>query len=202
MERPHERRAAASQGRAGRHPQGRGRQRRGSGVRRPSAELDTRRRQLLGESEALKAERNAASKRVGEAIKGGASPDGPEVADLKAASVAAGERITALDGELAEVESAAEDALLRIPNPADPDVPIGGEDANVTVRTWGELLAKEAPVDGEVGADAPPVARRGLASPTGRSANRSTSSTTPAVPRSPAPAFPSTRAPDRRSSAA
>jgi seryl-tRNA synthetase len=106
-------------------------------------ELDARRRQLLGESEALKAERNAASKRIGEAIKGGASPDGPEVAELKAASIAAGERIAGLDAELAEVETEVEDALLRIPNPADPEVPIGGEEANQTVRTWGELL----PVD-------------------------------------------------------
>ena len=117
-------------------------------------ELDARRRQLLGESETLKAERNAASKRVGEAIQAGASPDGPEVAELKAASVAAGERISALDAELAEVEAAVEDALLRIPNPADPEVPIGGEEANQTVRTWGEILAKDAPVEGEVGADA------------------------------------------------
>jgi seryl-tRNA synthetase len=117
-------------------------------------ELDARRRQLLGESEALKAERNAASKRIGEAIKGGAAPDGPEVADLKASSVAAGERIAALDAELAEVATAVEDALLRIPNPADPEVPIGGEDANVTVRTWGEILPRDVPVEGEVGADA------------------------------------------------
>ena len=106
-------------------------------------ELDARRRQLLGESEALKAERNAASKRIGEAIKGGASPDGPEVAELKAASVAAGERITALDAELATVEAEVEDALLRIPNPADAEVPIGGEDANVTVRAWGEQLSRD-----------------------------------------------------------
>jgi seryl-tRNA synthetase len=117
-------------------------------------ELDARRRQLLGESEGLKAERNAASKRIGEAIKAGAAPHAPEVADLKAASVAAGERITALDAELAEVEAATEDALLRIPNPADPEVPIGGEEANQTVRTWGEILAKESPLEGEVGADA------------------------------------------------
>ena len=110
---------------------------------------------MLGESEAFKAERNAASKRIGEAIKGGAAPDSPEVAELKAASVAAGERIAAMDAELAEVEAAVEDVLLRIPNPADPEVPIGGEDANVTVRTWGELLARESPVEGEVGADAP-----------------------------------------------
>jgi seryl-tRNA synthetase len=106
-------------------------------------ELDARRRQLLGESEGLKAERNAASKRIGEAIKDGASPDGSEVAELKAASVAAGERITALDAELASVEAEVEDALLRIPNPADPEVPIGGEDANVTIRTWGEQLPKD-----------------------------------------------------------
>ena len=86
-------------------------------------ELDGERRRLLGESEALKAERNAASKRIGEAIKGGAKADGPEVAELKATSVAAGERITALDASLAEVEADLDDQLLRIPNPADPDVP-------------------------------------------------------------------------------
>ena len=113
-------------------------------------ELDARRRALLGESEGLKAERNAASKQIGEAIKGGATPDGPEVAELKAASVAAGERITALDAELATIEAELDDQLLRIPNPADPDVPVGGEEANVTVRTWGEP-ARE-PLEGEVGA--------------------------------------------------
>jgi seryl-tRNA synthetase len=107
-------------------------------------ELDARRRTLLGEGDALKAERNAASKRIGEAIKGGARPDGPEVAELKAASVAAGTRIDAIDAELATVEAEIEQLLLRIPNPADPDVPVGGEEANVTVRLWGEQL----PVDG------------------------------------------------------
>jgi seryl-tRNA synthetase len=118
-------------------------------------ELDTRRRTLLGEGDALKAERNATSKQVGEAIKGGAKPDGPEVAALKAASVEAGRKIEAIDAELATVEAEVEQLLLRIPNPADPDVPVGGEESNVTVRTWGELLPVEQPVVGEVGADAP-----------------------------------------------
>ena len=117
-------------------------------------ELDAERRQLLGETEAHKAERNAASKRIGEAIKAGASPDGPEVAELKAASLAAGTSIAQLDARLAEVEAALEDQLLRIPNPADPDVPVGGEAANVTVRTWGELLPAIVPFEGETGADA------------------------------------------------
>jgi seryl-tRNA synthetase len=106
-------------------------------------ELDASRRRLLGESEAHKAERNAASKRIGEAIKGGATPDGPEVAALRAASVAAGERIATLDAELATIESALDDILLRIPNPADAEVPVGGEEANLTVRTWGDPLAHE-----------------------------------------------------------
>ncbi|HEU5224415.1 MAG TPA: serine--tRNA ligase [Actinomycetota bacterium] len=118
-------------------------------------ELDAERRRLLGESEALKADRNAASKQIGAAIKGGAAPDGPEVAELKAASTAAGDRIKDLDATLAETEAALEDLLLRIPNPPDPDIPVGGEEANVTVRVWGEQLGREAPVEGEVGADAP-----------------------------------------------
>jgi seryl-tRNA synthetase len=105
---------------------------------------DTRRRELLAEADARKAERNAASKRIGEAIRGGAQPDGPEVAELRAASVAAGERIDVLDAELVAIEARLEELLLRIPNPPDPDVPIGGEEANVTVRSWGEPLPHEA----------------------------------------------------------
>ncbi len=117
-------------------------------------ELDAERRRLLGESEALKAERNAASKRIGEAVKAGAAPDGDEVAGLKAASTAAGERIRELDAALAETEDALEDLLLRIPNPPDPDIPVGGEEANVTVRVWGEQLGRDVPLAGDVGADA------------------------------------------------
>ena len=81
---------------------------------------------------------------MGEAIRGGARPDGPEVAELRAASTRAGERIEAIDAELAAAETELEDLLLRIPNPADPDIPVGGEEANVTVRSWGAPAANEA----------------------------------------------------------
>jgi len=106
-------------------------------------ELDAERRRLQSESDGLKAERNAASKRVGEAIRRGAAPDGPEVADLRAASVRAGEHIDRIDAALGETEAELEDLLLRIPNPADPDVPVGGEEANLTIRTWGNRLPRE-----------------------------------------------------------
>jgi seryl-tRNA synthetase len=116
---------------------------------------DGRRRALLGEGDTLKAERNVASKRIGEAMKAGAAPADAEVAKLKAASSKAGERIATIDAELATVEAELDGLLLRIPNPADPDVPVGGLEANVTVRTWGDQLPREQPLSGEVGADAP-----------------------------------------------
>jgi seryl-tRNA synthetase len=103
-------------------------------------DLDAERRRLLAETESLKARRNDASKQIGAAIQNGASPDGPEVAELKRASTEAGDKVKQLDAALAEIEEDLEQQLLRIPNPADPDVPIGGEEANVTVRVWGEQL--------------------------------------------------------------
>lgn len=105
-------------------------------------ELDERRRTLLAESDGLKAERNAASKRIGEAIRGGADANGPEVAELKATSGRVGDRIAALDDERERVEAELADTMLRIPNPADPDVPVGGEEANLIVREVGDRLAR------------------------------------------------------------
>jgi seryl-tRNA synthetase len=116
---------------------------------------DARRRELLAEGDLLKAERNTASKAIGESIRAGADPSGPETVALKARSTAAGSRISAIDAELATVEATVEDLLLRIPNPADLDIPVGGEEANVTIRTWGAQLPRLQPVSGEVGADAP-----------------------------------------------
>jgi seryl-tRNA synthetase len=105
--------------------------------------LEGKRRQLLGESDRLKAERNTASRKIGEAIRAGAAPGGPEVAALRASSTEAGSRIEDLDKELAAAEAQLEELMLRIPNPADPDVPVGDASANKTVRTWGDQLTRE-----------------------------------------------------------
>ena len=117
-------------------------------------DADARRRALQGEGDALRAERNTASKAIGEAIKAGAKPDGAEVAALRARSTSIGERLAAIDAELTTVEATVDDLLLRIPNPPEPDIPVGGEDANVTIRAWGAQLPREAPTAGEIGADA------------------------------------------------
>jgi seryl-tRNA synthetase len=111
--------------------------------------MEGKRRQLLSESDSLKAERNAASKKIGEAIRAGAAPAGPEVAALRQASTDAGSQIEKLDAELAAAEAQLEELMLRIPNPADPDVPVGDASDNIVVRTWGEPLPKEATADGQ-----------------------------------------------------
>jgi seryl-tRNA synthetase len=111
--------------------------------------LEGKRRQQLGDSDRLKAERNAASKKIGEAIRAGAGPNGPEVAALRKASTDAGAQIEKLDAQLAATEAQLDDLLLRIPNPADSDVPVGDESANQVVRTWGEQRPNQETVAGE-----------------------------------------------------
>jgi seryl-tRNA synthetase len=103
---------------------------------------DARRRELQGEADALRAERNTLSRDIGSAVKSGARPDGPEVAALRRRSTQIGARLETIESELARIEAEVEDLLLRIPNPAEPDVPVGGEEANVTVRTWGVPLPR------------------------------------------------------------
>jgi seryl-tRNA synthetase len=104
-------------------------------------ELDEERRRLLGETDGLRATRKELSARVGAAMKsgGGAEAEGP-----RAQSQAIGSQIEANDERLRQLESQVDALLLRIPNPADPEVPVGGPEATVTVRTWGEPVPRQA----------------------------------------------------------
>jgi len=108
-------------------------------------ELDGRRRALLAEGDALRRRRKELSGRIEQAVRSGADPRGPDVAELRRSSGEVGGWVDALEGDLASVHAELDDLLLRIPNPADPDVPVGGEEANLVVRTWGEPLPHEAP---------------------------------------------------------
>jgi seryl-tRNA synthetase len=120
-------------------------------------ELDADRRRALGEVESYKARRNAVSAKIGELIKAGADPaTDPNVALLRRESTDIGAQIGGLEPAIATTETELDDLLLRIPNPPDPDIPVGGEEANVTIRVWGEQLPHDQPFTGEVGADAPP----------------------------------------------
>ena len=95
--------------------------------------LEKKRRELLQETETLKSERNAVSKEISLMKKN------KENAEEKIAAMrAVGEKISALDGELKEVEGRLRDILLHIPNIPCEDVPIGKDDTeNPEVRKWG-----------------------------------------------------------------
>lgn len=97
--------------------------------------LDEARRTRLGEVERLKAQRNAASKEIGALM---AQKKAAEAEARKAEVRTIGDRIAALDKEVAETEARRDDLLLRIPNLPDASVAVGktAED-NPVVRTWG-----------------------------------------------------------------
>lgn len=107
----------------------------------PMFDLDGKRRVILSEVEALKAERNARSKEIGRLKAAGA-----DVESVKAEVGAIGDKISALDGELREVESELRDLLLRVPNMVQSTVPRGVDDSfNVEMRRWGEIPSIENP---------------------------------------------------------
>jgi seryl-tRNA synthetase len=105
--------------------------------------LDARRRALSGEADGLRGQRNQLSEQIGTSIRGGADPKGPAVAELRAQSTELGGRIDDLGAEVDQLSASLEDLLLRIPNPADPDVPVGPPDASEIVRAWGEPTPPE-----------------------------------------------------------
>ena len=93
---------------------------------------DQRRRALITEVERLRAERGKASQAIGKL-----KPEDRAAAVQEMRAV--GDRIAALEVELAEAESAFENAMLELPNLPHPDVPVGpDESANTVVRVVGE----------------------------------------------------------------
>ncbi len=96
--------------------------------------LDEKRRTLLTQVEALKAERNVVSKEIGKL------KDAAEREQKIAAMREVGDKITALDKEVTEVEAELNGLMAALPNIPDERTPIGAsEDENVILRTVGQL---------------------------------------------------------------
>ncbi len=96
--------------------------------------LDDQRRAILYEVESLKAKQNEFSKKI-PAMKKAGEDVAPVFAEMKALS----EKVKALDEQISQVEAKLNDAMLRIPNIPNDDVPDGDTDQdNVEVRRWGE----------------------------------------------------------------
>ena len=97
--------------------------------------LDDERRKLIAEVEQLKAARNKVSKEIG-ALMG--QKKLAEAEAKKAETKNIGEQITALDQRVAEVESARDAILIRLPNLPHASVALGKTaEENPEIRQWG-----------------------------------------------------------------
>lgn len=102
-------------------------------------DLDSKRRALLGETETLKAKRNAASKEIGKVAAAGG-----DIAAAKAEMRAVGARIAEIDRELTTVEHDLRETLLMIPNIPAAEIPTGLDSStNKVVRLVGEWKDRE-----------------------------------------------------------
>jgi seryl-tRNA synthetase len=95
-------------------------------------ELDGRRRAILPELEGLRAEKNAASKRIGELQR-----EGADASEAIAAVKSVGERQKQLDGELKAAEEELDGALGSLPNLPDPSA----ADSDTVLREVGSAGA-------------------------------------------------------------
>jgi seryl-tRNA synthetase len=101
--------------------------------------LDRERRTMIQAVEERKAARNVASQEV--ARRKRAKEDAEEVV---ARARALGDEIARLERELGEAETELDRLLLGIPNVTLPEVPAGGEEHNVVVRSWGDPRPAES----------------------------------------------------------
>ena len=96
-------------------------------------EVDAKRRELTGSTEAMKAEQNACTKKI-PAMKKAGEDVAPVMAEMKALS----EKIKAAAAELGELEEKQKELMLSLPNMPDEDVAAGGKEQNVPVHYFGE----------------------------------------------------------------
>jgi seryl-tRNA synthetase len=100
-------------------------------------ELDAKRRELILETETLKAKRNEVSQEIAQKKRNKEDADGL-INEMKDVS----DKVKQLDEELRTVETELEKLMLSIPNIPHDSVPIGeDEDDNVEIRKWGEVPA-------------------------------------------------------------
>ncbi|WP_404385715.1 serine--tRNA ligase [Caenispirillum salinarum] len=106
-------------------------------------ELDRRSRELIGQIEALRAERKDIARQIGQKKKAG-----EDSADLEARAAEIKKGIEDGEPELDALKEKLQTLLAELPNIPDEIVPPGGKENNQVVHTWGE-----APDRGDWGLD-------------------------------------------------
>ena len=98
-------------------------------------ELDARRRELIAETEQLKAKRNEASKQIS-LLKREQKDADDAIKEMRTVS----DQIKVFDKELADIQEKLDLVMLSIPNIPHESVPIGeDEEDNIENRKWGEI---------------------------------------------------------------
>lgn len=97
-------------------------------------ELDLKRRELIKEGDALKAERNEKSKLIGQYKR-----EKKDCSQLMETIGNAKKKIAVIDSQMKEIDEEIRDILLKTPNLPDKSLPVGKDDScNVEVRKWGQ----------------------------------------------------------------
>jgi len=97
-------------------------------------DLDEKRKTIIGEVEALKAEKNAVGPEIAKRKKAG-----EDASDLLKKMGEVSTRTKELDAELSEVEAIQKEWMMSVPNIPHESVPIGAtEDDNPVLRYWGD----------------------------------------------------------------
>lgn len=104
-------------------------------------ELDQKNRDIKGEVEVLRANKNKISKEIGALMAQGKKEEAEKV---KAEVATQGNRIAELSEEEKRVEEKIKEIMMIIPNIIDPSVPIGKDDtANVEIQKYGDPFVPE-----------------------------------------------------------
>ncbi|MBD1876297.1 serine--tRNA ligase [Nodosilinea sp. FACHB-131] len=111
----------------------------------PLLELDQQQRQIETVRSQLQARGNEIGKQVGQTIKAGAAPSGPEVTALKDEGNQVKAELQTLEPQEREIKAQIEAILLGLPNLPSDTTPVGKDETeNVEVRRWGdEYLPKQ-----------------------------------------------------------
>ncbi len=113
--------------------------------------IDEQRREITAKADNMKAQQNAASKKIPMMKK-----NGEDVAPIMAEMKELAEQVKECNGKLSELEEKQRYLLLTIPNTPNPDIPDGKDDSdNVEIRRWGEPrnFDFEAKAHWDIGAD-------------------------------------------------
>ncbi|MBD5132831.1 MAG: serine--tRNA ligase [Clostridiales bacterium] len=112
---------------------------------KPILDLDARRREIIGRTETLKAEKNKVSAEIPKLKKAG-EPVEPIFARMREL----GDEISKNDEELKSVEDSLRHELLCLPNIPDPDVVAGEKESNEVIKVFGEQPKFDFPIKNHV----------------------------------------------------